>query len=291
VPNDGLFGVNDFRAAQGFGYTTPNGKIWKGGVSGTMHPFMDGETALAVQRANLTGVGGRTDWQGPHLQELPWVYGKAQDLYGRGKNGRFAGEPLEGVSAAIREANNTAQDYMYKHAGAGTYEYVPGASTGHVPQMLDAPMAEKMAYGDAGRWDTPGKLPPGVPTNTDGPYKGMPASVGAGNRDALYSAIGFRQLPSVPSAGAYTNAAGAIEHNPVTIARPLLDFPTGGTGQVADPTQAVMSATERFRAVMDAQEAGAWNLPNTMNAVKNKNALLLDSRAFAPPGSDPATRF
>ncbi len=230
----------------------------------------------------LAAVGGRTDWQGPHLQELPWVYGKAQDLYGRGKNGRFSGEPLEGVGAAIRDANNTAQDYFHKHAGAGTYEYVPGASTGHVPGALQAPMAEKQAYGDVGRWDTPGNTPQGLPGF------GMPDSVGAGNRDALYSAIGFRQLPSAPSSGAYMNAAGAMEHNPATIARPLLDFPTGGTGQVADNTQQVMSAAERFRAVMDAQEAGAWNLPNTMAGVKGKNALLLDSRAYAPAGADPA---
>ena len=40
--------------------------------------------------------------------------------------------------------------------------------------------------------------------------------------------------------------------------------------------------TEAFRALVDAQEAGAFNLPNTMNAVKNKNSLVLDSRSRSP---------
>lgn len=274
-PNTGLFGVNDFRAAQGFGYTTPDGRIWKGGVSPTMHPFMDGETALMVDRANANAVGGRTDWAGPHLQELPWVLGKAQDIYGRGKNGRFAGDPAEGMAAAIREANNTAQDYFYKHAAAATHEAVPGASTGHVPGLLSASPEEKLAYGNVGRWDMPTSY-----TLSDAP------TVGIGNRDALYSAVGFRQLPSVPSAGAYVNSAGLLETNPVTLARPLVDFPTSGVGQMAESTDKVMNAIERFRAAMDAQEAGAFNLPNSMSAAKQKKGFVLDSRTLGQ--GDPA---
>ena len=274
-PNTGLFGVNDFRAAQGFGYTTPDGRIWKGGVSPTMHPFMDGETALMVDRANANAVGGRTDWAGPHLQELPWVLGKAQDIYGRGKSGRFAGDPADGMAAALREANNTAQDYFYKHAAAATHEAVPGASTGHVPGLLSASPEEKLAYGEIGRWDVPAAY-----TLSNAP------TVGLGNRDALYSAVGFRQLPSVRSAGAYINSAGQLETNPVTLARPLVDFPTAGIGQMAEGTDKVMNAVERFRAVMDAQEAGAFNLPNTMNAAKQKTGFVLDSRAFGQ--GDPA---
>ena len=267
IPNTGLFGVNDFRAAQGFGYTTPAGDIWTGGVSPTMHPFMDAETALVVDRANKAAIGGRSDWQGPHIQELPWVLGKAQDLYSRGKTGRFAGEPIEGISAALREANKTAQDYMYKHAAAGTHEAIPGQSTGHVPGMLSATPEEKIAYSQEGRWDqpTPYTLPE-APT------------VGAGNRDVLYSALNMRQLPSEPSVGAYRNMAGEYEFNPMTMARPLLDFPTGGKGLVAPQTLKTANAVERFRAIMDAQEAGALNLPNTMGAVKGKNSIVLDSR-------------
>lgn len=275
MPNTGMFGVNDFRAAQGFGYTTPDGKIWKGGVSKTMHPFMDAETALTVDRANRAAVGGRTDWQGPHIQEVPWVLGKAQDLYrrGKGKTGRynakdFGGDENAAMGQAIKDANNTFEDYLYKHTASATHESIPGASTGHVPQMLAASDAEKRAYTDAGSWS-------------------LMETLGQ-DKDAMYSAVGFRQLPELKSAGAYRNSAGQVESNPMTIARPLIDFPTGGGGgRVADNRLATMDAVEQMRAAVDAQEAGAWNLSNTMAGVKGKNAAVIDSRRI--PGGTATT--
>jgi len=273
VPNTGLFGVNDFRRAQGMGYTDPQGNPWKAGVSDTMHPFMDAETALQVDRANTAGTGGRSDWQGPHIQEVPWVYGKGQDLHGRGLKGRYAGDELEGIKMALRDANNTARDYFYKHTGSATHEAIPGASTGHVPQMIDAPYEQKVAYGNIGRWDMPA---PEYALSDMG-------TVGAGNRDAIYSALGYRQLPTLEASGAYfPEGAKIAEHQPVKIARPLLDFPTGGGGLVAEPTRHTMEFGERFRALNDAQEAFGFNLPNTMADVKGKNSLVLDTRGANP---------
>jgi hypothetical protein len=271
IPNAGLFGVNDFRRAQGMGYTDPQGNPWKAGVSETMHPFMDAETALQVDRANMAGIGGRTDWAGPHIQEVPWVYGKAQDLYSRGKSGRYSGDELEGIKSAIQDANNTARDYFYKHAASATYEAIPGASLGHVPQALNLSPAEKLAYSQQGRFDMPA---PEAALNE------FP-QVGAGNRDAIYSALGYRQLPSREASGLYINKLGGVETNPMTIARPLMDFPTGGGGgRMAEESSKVMDAAEQFRALMDAQEAGAYNLPNTMASVKGKNAMVLDTRGL-----------
>ena len=273
VPNAGLFGVNDFRRAQGMGYTDPQGNPWKAGVSDTMHPFMDAETALQVDRANAAGTGGRTDWAGPHIQEVPWVYGKAQDLYGRGQKGRYKGDELEGIKSSIQDANNTARDYFYKHAGSSTHEAIPGANTGHVPSMLDAPFEEKVAYGNVGRWDVPA---PEYALSDMG-------TVGAGNRDAIYSALGYRQLPTIEASGAYFPEGSKVaEHQPVKIARPLLDFPTGGGGIVSEPTRQTMEFAERFRALGDAQEAFGFNLPNTMADVKGKNSLVLDTRGANP---------
>lgn len=272
IPNEGLFGVNDFRRAQGMGYTDPQGNPWKAGVSDTMHPFMDAETALQVDRANTAGTGGRTDWAGPHIQEVPWVYGKAQDLYGRGKSGRYGGDELEGIKSSIQDANNTARDYMYKHAASATHEQIPGASLGHVRQALDMTPEEKLAYGQTGRFDVPA---PEAALNE------FP-EVGAGNRDAIYSALGYRQLPSRQAEGLYMNKLGEVETNPMTIARPLMDFPTGGGGLMAPDSRSVMDAAEQFRALMDAQEAGAYNLPNTMGGVKGKNSMVLDTRGRNP---------
>ena len=270
VANAGLFGVNDFRAAQGFGYTTPDGKIWKGGVTDTMHSFMDAETALAVDRARKANIGGRSDWQGPHLQEIPWVLGKAQDIYTRGSRtpaGRFAGPPGEGIAQAVREANKTAQDFFYKHTGSATHEEIPAAII-NAKSIMELSPAEKLAYSKQSSW------------NVDTPYtmEGAPA-VGAGGRDAIFSALGLRQLPPVSSTGLFTNALGQTEKNAMEISRALLDFPTGGGGGLASPnTQKAMSLGERFRALVDAQEAAASNLPNTASSLVGKNGILFDSR-------------
>lgn len=265
VPNGGLFGVNDFRAAQTFGYTTPDGAIWRGGVSDTMHPFMDGETALMVHRANRKAIEGRADWKGPHIQEIPWVYGKAQDLYEIGKNGRFSGPPEVAYGKAISEANNTLADYFHKHAASATYEAVPGRSTGHVPSLLDADLPTKVEYGNVGRWDR--KMNPGPGLSDDREI------------DAIYSAMGVRQLPTIPSTGAYVDSAGKLTTEPMKIARPLVDFPTGGGGgRMSELTSNAMGLGERFRAVADAQEAGAFNLPNTLQGFPGKNAMLIDTR-------------
>lgn len=273
LPNEGLFGVNDFRRAQGMGYTDPQGNPWKAGVSETMHPFMDAETALQVDRANTAGTGGRSDWVGPHIQEVPWVYGKAQDLYGRGKKGRYAGDELEGIKSSLQDANNTARDYMYKHAASATHEAIPGASLGHVRQALDMSPEEKLAYSREGRWDMPS------------PESGMGdfPEVGAGNRDVIYGALGYRQLPSIEAQGFYRNKLGEVEGNPMTIARPLMDFPTGGGGgRIADNSSKVMDTVEQFRAFMDANEAGGYNVPNTLKSVKGKNSMVFDTRGRNP---------
>lgn len=270
LPEESPFGVNDFRNAQAWSYTTPSGEPWRAGVTDQMHPFIDAEMARAVDRANTRGVGGKTDWSGAQLQEVPWVFNKAEDIYGRGKDARFAGG-TEGKIAALREANKTIADYFPKHAGSATYEYVPGANTGHVPQIADLPFEARQAYGNEGRWDVP--LPSTLATKF--------GAVGAGPRDALYSAAGFRQLPSIESVGNYTNSLGAVEQNPMTIARPLLDFSTNTVNQVNPNTLKAAKAIETLRGVIDAQENMAMNLPVTAQARKGKSSLLLERGA--PP--------
>jgi hypothetical protein len=72
----------------------------------------------------------------------------------------------------------------------------------------------------------------------------------------------------------------------MTIARPLMDFPTGGGGLMAPESRRMMDAAEQFRAFMDAQEAGAYNLPNTMSSVKGKSSMVLDTRGRNPNSLD-----
>jgi len=276
VPVEGLFGVNDFRAAQNFGYTEPNTHApWRAAVRAPMHRFMDAENALAVKRANESSVAGRNDWTGPHLQELPWVLGKAQDLYARGKNARFAGDPLVGFGAAVREANKTQADFLPNHALSATYETAPGKSGGHVPEYYDMSPEGKAAYEGVGTWaQTAPEHEVSLP--------GTPQT-GLGPRDTLYGAAKFRQLPTVQGTGAYLNSEGDWENNTLNIARPLVDFPTGGGGgRISPVTQQGVDAVERLRALIDAQEAGAANLPNAGAALKGKNSLLIDTGGKLP---------
>jgi hypothetical protein len=49
-----------------------------------------------------------------------------------------------------------------------------------------------------------------------------------------------------------------------------------------------MDVAEQTRALMDAQEAGAYNLPNTLGYIKRKNSMVLDTRGRNPdPLADP----
>jgi hypothetical protein len=269
VFNGGLFGVNDFRAAQGFGFTDPLGRPWKAGVSDTMHPFMDAETALATKRASDAGVGGRTDWAGPHLQEVPWILGKAQDLYSRGYKARYspedAGSVLDGIKKSIIDANGTIADSFPKHTFSATHERVAGNNAGHIREMIDAPWDVRKAYGDAAPWVKELDTMPTVSGNV----------VGAGPRDVLYSAAGFRQLPAIDSTGAYTNFAGKVETNPMTISRPLVDVKKGASSEVNPQTLAAADFVEHFRGAMDAQEAYAGHLAATNPSASAKNSLLL----------------
>ena len=116
---------------------------------------------------------------------------------------------------ALREANNTMADYLPKHTLSATYEYAPGAATGHRPDVLDLPFEQRARYGEQGRWDQP------VP---EGPMATPGGVVGAGPRDVIYGAMGARQLPTLQSIGNYVNLAGKPETNALSIARPLMDF-------------------------------------------------------------------
>lgn len=253
----GQFGVNDFRNAQSYGYTHPTGEPWRAGVTSPMHQFMDAETALQVDRLNQRGVGGRSDWSGPMTQEVPWISGKAQDLYERGKNARYA-DGREGVIRALRDANATMADSVPKHSFSATHEEFPGFNVGHMKQLHNAPPEVKDAYSRAVTW--------ALRNNEAKMYPGMPASVGAGERDVLHSAAQFRTLPAQEHIGRYTNSAGQVENNLGNVSTALVDFKTGE--QAVEPnTMKVLEAIENMRGGIDAQEASAGHIVHTARSI------------------------
>jgi len=295
VPLDSPYGVNDFRMAQSYGYTDPAGDPWKAGVSETMHPVMDQETLLMGKRASDRRLGGIDKWTGSITQEIPWVLGKAEDLYSRGYKGRFKGdEPgmpgiVQGIVQALREANSTVADSLPKHTLSATYEAAPSVSSGHMAQVPDMPFEQRRAYGETGDWATPAPM---AAMDFESPYGTIKAGeVGAGNRDSIYRAVGMRQLPTTEGEGSSTNAEGVHRSGPMKTARPLMDFATAdekkgiGTNTINPDTKAAVTAAEGFRALVDAQDAGAANLAVTMAGRKGKQGLLME-RAQAPTGEE-----
>ena len=267
----GQFGVNDFRNAQNFGYTDPTGKPWKSGVTSQMHQVMDAETALQVDRLNRNATGRRTDWSGPMTQEVPWVNGKAQDLYEL-RAGASYPVGRQGKIQALRDANNTMADAIPKHSFSATHEQIPGLNTGHMSQLHNLSAAEKDAYSRAVPWAL---------RNNEARLYGdqtMPAMVGAGDRDVLHSAAQFRTLPNQEHIGRYTNSAGNVENNLSNVSTALVDMKTGEQS-VSPNTMKVLEAIENQRGGLDAQEASAGHIVHTAKQipVSQQNAAILDT--------------
>jgi hypothetical protein len=253
----GATGVNDFRHARNFRYTEPSGEPQKGALGDAGHRFLDYETALAVDRANQSALGGRTDWTGEKLQAAPWVRQKALDLMSR--------NPALTYEEAFTRANRTIGDYFDRHTYLATHEAQPGADVvGHMTGSRDAgPLARKEFFEDPrSTWAT-----------------------APGGRDAIYAGTGIegtgnymRVRPTVEMQGMYRRPDGTLETNPGAVARPLGTFDTGGKGEAfksASPAdRALLNAGEALRAYVDAQNAGAWHKLWFGGPAKESNSLF-----------------
>ena len=259
-------GVNDFRFARSWGYTEPSGEAQKGALTSAAHRFTDMETALAVDRANKSNLGGRSDWTGEQLQAAPWVRQKALDIKSR--------NPALSYDEAFARANKTIADFFPRHEASATFEAQPGSVSGHLPESVKAGQAERGAYGTdpASSWAT-----------------------APGGRDAIYSGLGvegtgnfMRVRPSQPMTGYYRTPVGVLESNPGEVARPLTTFTAPKTYEksfVGPPEnepfktltahdRAIMDASEAFRGYVDAQNASAYHKNWTGGPQKEMNSLF-----------------
>lgn len=262
----GATGVNDFRHSWNLGYRDPEGNVL-GTMSPTQHRFSDYETALAVDRANQSNLGGRNNWTGEQIQAAPWVRQKALDLMSR--------NPALTYEQAFERANKTIGDFFPKHTYAGTYEAQPGSAVeGHMMGSLAAPQAQREAFFADPRssWAT-----------------------APGGRDAIYSGLGvegtgnfMRVEPTIPMQGRYMTPEGRLETNPGAVARPLGAFNVGEKGEpfkfVPPAERAIMDAGEAVRAWADAQNAGAWHKLFTGGPAKESNTLFFPGAGKANLG-------
>ena len=275
-------GVNDIWHARAWGYKETDGSQWDSGLSATQHAFLDGETMLAVERANGRAINGKTDWDASSAQAAPWVEGKAVGLIekkaitiikaaekAREKGGTdpvpTIDEALDtvinvrgyGIEEARAEANATYPDFFDKHTAYANYEAVPGDKTGHLPAMLDADAATKAKYTED------------LTMNDE--Y----------GRDILYDATGIQVRPTKETQGFYRNEAGEIESNPGRVSRPMvgLDPNDAFAGRAMDqPSVDIMEGVETLRAVMLGQEGIGYHKPFPRSMTKK---LSTDAKAGA----------
>jgi hypothetical protein len=239
LAKDSAVGTNDFRHARNLGYTDAQNVPVTNAHGEAQHTFMDYETAHAVGRANKKKLGGRADWNGEKLQAAPWVVQKGDDIHGR--------RPSLNREQAFLEANKTIADYFPKHEAYATYEQVPGAMTGHMPDAITASEVDRMAYSadPRGAWDT-------APGKRDAIYAGL-------QRDE--TGVAGRVRASRPMQGMYTPPGGGTEFNPGMVARPLVGVKTGKVKSIDDASRAMLESGELVRAYVDAQAAGAAHKP------------------------------
>lgn len=247
-------GTNDIWHARGFGYTDSDGSLFSRALTPQEHRFLDYETMLAVDRANTSGLAGRSDWGAHEIQAAPWVAGKGRALAERKfKKGKFF-EPESGPNGGpglddevareltpdelawgIGEASKTYPDYAGKYTAYGTSERVPYVKSGHLSGIVEGDDALRAAYSSDPR-----------------------ASWSPEGRDILIDALGGYQQAPINATGFYTPPGGSLEINPATVTRPLVGITEGSI----DPaSRGMMDVSEAVRAYIDAQGAGAWNKP------------------------------
>lgn len=225
-------GTNDIWHARQLGYTNADGGEFSRALTAQEHRYMDYETMLAVKRANEQKLGGRDDWTGAEIQAAPWVAGK-----GRALAARSGGK--KSVEEGIAEAAKTYPDYARKYTINAPYEQIPGASTGLLDALQDAPMATKRAFTGEASWRD------------------------ARGRDLMWDETmgGTYNLPTKDGTGAYVNSNDKLEINPVEVGQPMSVFRTDDAGRKYIPEHdvAALDANAAVRGLLDMQEGVAWN--------------------------------
>ena len=232
----GTTGTNDIWHARALGYVEADGRPWDSGLSPQQHAFMDAETVLAAGRANDRGTGRKLDWDAASVQAAPWIAAKGKDLHRRFPKSF----PTE--EAGLEEAAKTYIDYLPKYTAYGTYERIPGAGTGHLEGIVDAPAEVREEF------------------TRKAPSYSEPET----GRDILYDAAGMQVRPTLEATGYFEGPSG-LEVNPANIARPMVSTEyvegTSGPRTIRPQDKDLMGAVESTRAYIDAQNMGAWHKP------------------------------
>jgi len=151
------------------------------------HRWMDEQMEWLLNEANKRGIGGKTDWNYGTLQAAPWVYKKGMDEFKKAKN------PLGDEQYYIDRAGQDWWTQAPDYTAQVTREWTPGKTSGHLPELIDAPPAVRDQYGDL------------LEGHVTDPKYGI---------DRVARAMGGLTLPSERSIGRYTDLEGIEQLNP-----------------------------------------------------------------------------
>lgn len=234
--------VHDIWQGRAFGYTHPNGKPWDAGFSPQQHAFMDEQTEVIQERMNEGALGGFDDWDARNIQAAAWT-----------------GAKIRAGDVSPEDAAKHYGDFSGKYQAMATHEQIPGAGTGYMDGIVDAPLAQREAYSQEASW-----------LNDKG-------------QDDLYSSAGMLVEPSTQMVGAYTpQSTGVLEINPGEVARPLV---TTSEGAIRANERQLLDIGESSRAFVDVQNAGAWHkvIPASQSKASEKTSIALEMDASPSP--------
>ena len=278
-------GVNDFRYANQWGFLPAEGSMTRDGeitLTEAQHRWLDHETALAVDRANLRQLGGRTNWTGEEIQAMPWVRQKAEALAASGPQPPY---PLSKYQAGLKEALKTPPDYAPGFRFNATFEPQPGEDiAGHLPDASKMSPDERTQYARFVASNGYGSSMTDPATGRDVLYGGQQVYGGPSGTEP--TGVSPYVMPTRPMQGFYPNNANELETNPGYSAGPLVSFDVGPkTGRVPaegpptatgapafaereypdvkslSPESEEMTRTAEFvRSIMNSQQSGAGHI-------------------------------
>lgn len=217
---------------------------WSGTPTKQEHAFMDGETALAMLRANERGVGGDKPLTMPNIQERIWAAKQIEAAIADG---------LSPEEAARKVLGNTYLDHLDKYTLNATHEFLPGGPTRHLAGMSEVDgLLDRYYSSPASTWAT-----------------------APGGRDAIYASMDLMPVrPTLKMQGAWTDPAKGFQANPGEVARPVVDLVDGpGKSRVMGPNvRSAVEGAEALRAYLSAQ-SGAATHRTTPSQAGSANAV------------------
>jgi len=219
--------VHDIWDARASGF----GDDFKKGLTTAQHEFLDKVDDLLIKEANDRGLGGFEDWTTGRSQAAVWVAKKSEQ---------------EGMT--IEQGARSYVDYLEKYVAQGSYETVPGQTTGHLPELSGMSDKFKEEY-----------------------HRQAKGILTKGGHDRLAKGYGFLSMGTVDGPGYYMG-----EVSPGTQVRVLGGRAKGGE-LADDATAKMMRGMEGTRGLLLGQDAVAWNqLSNAGESLKSSNAFTLN---------------